>query len=235
MNKKDIKILTVDEYYKFIDWFFSNQNKSNNVVKLVCHGIMGYDFTYLVKEGVKSDRDFKKDWYNNEPILQRYCKTFDELLEKETKGLAESSAGRLVRCLFHKNEIVYQPCYYIPKDPAERKLKIEEMKSMRVKDCFLGFYGDPFTFIAEYKTKDDDKYIDDGHNNPEVSKYNRDENNYRVFYIEMTPEEFLDEDSRYLNHVETRSFNDGFINYDGSSSNYTEEWQNFLKENKLTA
>lgn len=228
-----INVLTVEEYYKIIDWFFSDKNPSMHVLKLVCHSIMGYDFSYLVKAGVKPNEDFTRDWYNNEPILQRYCKTFEELLEKENKELIEQSAGRLVRCLFHKDEIVYQPSYYIPKDSKARKEKIEEMKNFREKDCFMGFYGDPFTFVAEYKTKDDGKYIDDGRNNEEVKRYNRDENNYRVFYIEMTPEEFLDEDSRFLKHVETKSFNDGLIDYHDNHCEYTEEWQNFIKEHKL--
>ena len=229
----NIKTLTVDEYYNFIDWFFSEENKSNNVVKLVCYGIMGYDFTYLVKNGIKSDRDFKRDWYNNEALLQRYCKTFEELLEHENKDIVNDSAGRLVRCLFRKDEVIYQPAYYIPKDPEARKLKIEEMKVAKAKDCFMGFYSDPFTFVAKYKLKDDDKYIDDGRNDPAVKQYNRDENNYRVFYIEMTPEEFLDEDSKYLSHVENKEFKDGFVDYSGSLYEYTEEWKNFLDNNKI--
>ncbi len=228
----NIKTLTVDEYYNFIDWFFSEENKSNNVVKLVCHS-MGYNFTYLVKAGVKSNKDFTRDWYKNEPILQRHFSSLEEVFAAENETLIQSSAGRMVRCLFSKSDMCYQPAYYIPKDPAERKAKIDEMKEMMYRDCFMGFFRDPFTFVAEYKTKEDGKYIDDGRNNPEVSKYNKDKNNYRVFYIEMTPEEFLDEDERYLNHIETGEFNDGFIESHGSSYEYTEEWINFLNNNKI--
>ena len=97
----------------------------------------------------------------------------------------------------------------------------------------MGFRTDPYSFVAKYKIKDE-KYIDDGRDDPEVREYNVKEDNYRVFYVTMDVAEFLEEEKRYLEHVKTGTYHDDFITQDGTEYEHSEIWQEFLNENTDT-
>ena len=106
------------------------------------------------------------------------------------------------------------------------------MSSASETDLFFGFRRDPYTFVEEKKIKDGE-YIDTGRDDPEVRKYNTDENNYRVFYVEMEPEEFLKEEKQFLDHVDTGVYKDDFYTWDRGKDDdsFTPMWKEFLKEN----
>lgn len=230
---KEIKTLTVDEYFNLIERFFSDDsNKKDKVIKAVFSGGM----TYLVRNGLRPDEDYIRDWYNTEPFLQHYFATFEDCLKAHSgpkvEAMVKGSAGRMIRCLFRENEVVYQPGDYIPSDNKERKDKVKEFRGWSDSDTFLGFRRDPLTFVSDLR-RDSRGYIDSGTKESETRNYNLAPENYRVFYVELTPEEYLKEEQEYLNHPTSGSFNDGFIEWTRGKGRweYSQDWKEFLMKN----
>ena len=229
MKKEDIKILTLPEYYKFLEEFFSGRIYQGKVVKLICRGMLSLDWTYLIPPGVHDTDYYAKIWWETDDFLQREIPTYEEMLKKLNKSYFTSDRGMMIRCLFNEKDVIYQP-FPIPTSSKGLKERIKDIKRLSDTDIFMGFRTDPYTFVAKYKLLDE-KYIDDGHTNPEIRDYNANEDNYRVFYITMDVDKFLEEEKRYLEHGKTGTYHDDFIT---PELEHSEVWQEFLDENTDT-
>ena len=223
MKKEDIKVLTLPEYFKFLEEFFKGQIYQGKIVKLVCQN---GDWTYLVPPGVHDADFYIRTWWETDEFLQSQFHSVDEILKKIDRTHFTEDSGKMIRCLFRKDEVVYQP-EIVPLDNKGLKNFIEGRKYYSGSNIFLGFRMDPYSFVAKYKLVDG-KWIDQGRYDPEIRKYNLDENNYRVFYTVLGKDKFLKEEKRYLEHAKTGSYHDDFIS---SSLEFTKPWLEFLKEN----
>ena len=223
MKKEDIKVLTLPEYFKFLEEFFKGKVCQRKIVKLICRT---GDWTYLVPPGIHDTDFYIKTWWETDKFLQRQCPNADEILKKVDRAYFTEDSGKMIRCLFREDEVVYQPSV-VPLDNKGLKKFIKNLRKQSSTSLFLGFRMDPYSFVAKFKLKDG-KYIDQGTFSPEVKKYNLDENNYRVFYITLGKDEFLKEEKRYLEHAKIGSYYDDFIS---SSLEFTEPWKEFIKEN----
>ena len=232
MKKEDIKTLTLLDYFKFLCNFLEGKVSKGKVIKLVGVGMWGTEWTYLVPNGIKTTSEYLDAVWEYEPIIRHYCSSKDEMLNVAVKERWDNCSAVGVRCIFREDEITYQCMSTFPKDHDGILNEVAELMHYSETDLFFGFRRDPYTFIEEKKIKDG-KYIDDGHDDPEVRKYNTDENNYRVFYVEMEPEEFLKEEKQFLEHVKTGVYKDDFYTWDRGKreDNFTPMWKEFLKEN----
>ena len=223
MKKEDIKVLTLPEYFKFLEEFFKGQIYQGKVIKLICHN---GDWTYLVPPGVHSADFYIKTWWETDGFLQHQCPSVEEILKNANRDYFTEDSGQMIRCLFREDDVVYQPTP-VPLDDKGLKEFIKDRKHYSETDIFLGFRMDPYSFVAKYKLVDG-KWIDQGRYDPDIRKYNLDENNYRVFYTVLGKDKFLKEEKRYLDHTKTGSYYDDFVS---SSLEFTEPWLEFLKEN----
>lgn len=223
MKKEDIKALTLPEYFKFLEEFFTGQVYQGQIVKLITRG---GDWTYLVPAGVHDTDFYIKTWWETDEFLQSQIPSVDEILKKVDRTYFTEDSGKMIRCLFRKDEVVYQPLV-VPLDNKGLKKFIKDRKQSSEKEILLGFRMDPYSFVAKFKIENG-RWIDQGRNDPEVKKYNLDENNYRVFYTVLSKDKFLEEEKRYLEHAKTGSYSDDFIT---SDLEFTEPWEEFLKEN----
>lgn len=232
MKKEDIKILTLPEYFAFLCKYLEGKVSKGKVIKLVSVGMWGAEWTYLVPNGIKTTSEYLDLMWKYEPLLKHYYSSKDEMLKDAIKEKWDNCSAVEVRCIFRDNEIVYQCASTFPKDHDGILDSVANLMHYSETDPFFGFRRDPYTFIEEKKVKDGN-YVDTGRDDPEVARYNMDENNYRVFYVEMDPSEFLKEDKEFLEHVDTGVYKDDFYTWDRSKDNnsFTPMWEEFLKEN----
>ena len=232
MKKEDIKILTLPEYFAFLCKYLEGKVSKGKVIKLVSVGLWGTEWTYIVPNGIKTTSEYLDAIWEYEPIIRHYCSSKDEMLKAVVKERWDNCSAVMVRCIFKEDEITYQCMSTFPKDHDGILNEVAELMHCYETDLFFGFRRCPYTFIEEKKIKDGE-YIDTGRDDPEVRKYNTDENNYRVFYVEMEPEEFLKEERQFLEHVKTGVYKDDFYTWDRGKrdDNFTPMWKEFLKEN----
>ena len=233
MKKEDIKTLTLPDYFKFLCNFLEGKVSKGKVIKLVSVGMWGTEWSYLVPNGIKTTSEYLDAVWEYEPLVRRYCSSKDEMLEAAVKEKWDNCSAVEVRCMFREDEIGYQCVSTFPKDHDGILLEVAELMHYSETDLFFGFRRNPYTFVEEKKTTKDGKYVDVGRDDPEVRKYNTNENNYRVFYVEMEPDEFLKEEKKFLDHVKTGKYKDDFYVWDRHKDidGYSKVWKEFLKEN----
>ena len=232
MKKEDIKTLTLPDYFKFLCNFLEGKVSKGKVIKLVSAGLWGAEWTYLVPNGIKTTSEYLDLIWKYEPIVRRYYSSKDEMIKGAVKERWDNCSAVGVRCMFRNDEIVYQCASTFPRDHSGILDEVADLMHYSETDLFFGFRRDPYTFVEEKKVKDGE-YIDTGRDDPEIAKYNADENNYRVFYVEMEPEEFLKEEKEFLEHLDTGVYKDDFYTWDRGrdDSSFTPMWEEFLKEN----
>ena len=232
MKKSDIKSLTLPDYWVFLCNVLEGKKCQGKVIKLVGVGLWGTEWTYIVPNGIKTTFEYLDAVWEYEPLMRRYFNNKEEMLAQADQSRWDNCSAVLVRCMFREDEIGYQCVSTLPKDHDGILDAVAELMHYSETDLFFGFRRDPYTFIEEKKIKNG-KYIDDGHNDPVVRKYNTNENNYRVFYVEMEPDEFLKEEKQFLEHVKTGKYKDDFYTWDRGKreDNFTPMWKEFLKEN----
>ena len=230
MKKEDIKTLTLPEYYKLLLDFYQGKKYQGKIVKLACVGSWRPSWWYLIPAGVHDPDYYIDTIWEVEPMMKHMFRDKDEYLKNVNRSSFEDAAGMMIRCIFHEDEIVYQAWGTVPKDKEGLEKKVAEIMYYSDHDTFLGFRMDPFSFVKPFKIKDE-KYIDDGHNDPEIRKYNLAEENYRVFYITMSPEKFKKEEKSFLEHVDKGKYKDDFYDWEKYGNDcYQPVWKEFIKE-----
>ena len=232
MKKEDIKILTLPDYFAFLCRFLEGKVSKGKVIKLVSVGMWGTEWTYLVPNGIKTTSEYLDAIWEYEPLVRHYYSSKDDMIKDARVERWNNCSAVGVRCMFREDEIGYQCASTFPKDHDGILNAVADLMHYSEADLFFGFRRDPYTFVEEKKIKDGE-YIDTGRDDPEVRKYNTNENNYRVFYVEMEPSEFLKEEKQFLEHVKTGVYKDDFYTWDrGRDDNsFTPMWKEFLKEN----
>lgn len=232
MKKEDIKTLTLPDYFKFLCNFLEGKVSSGKVIKLVSAGMWGAEWTYIVLNGIKTTDEYLDAVWEYEPLMRRYFNNKEEMLAQADRSRWDNCSAVGVRCMFRENEIAYQCVSTFPKDHDDILVAVADLMHYSETDLFFGFRRDPYTFIEEKKIKDGE-YVDTGRDDPEVRKYNTDENNYRVFYVEMEPSKFLKEEKQFLEHVNSGKYKDDFYAWDRNKDidTFTPMWKEFLKEN----
>jgi len=232
MKKSDIKSLTLPDYWVFLCDVLEGKKCQGKVIKLVSVGMWGTEWTYIVPNGIKTTDEYLDAVWEYEPLMKRYFNNKEEMLAQAVRSQWDDCSAVFVRCIFREDEIAYQCVSTFPKDHDGIVDAVASLMHYSETDLFFGFRRDPYTFIEEKKIKDGE-YIDDGRHDPEVRKYNTDENNYRVFYVEMEPEEFLKEEKAFLDHVKTGEYKDDFYVWERykDTDGFSKVWKEFLKEN----
>ena len=232
MKKSDIKSLTLPDYWVFLCNVLEGKKCQGKVIKLVSVGMWGTEWTYIVPNGIKTTDEYLDAVWEYEPLMRRYFNNKEEMLAQAVRSQWDDCSAVGVRCIFREDEIAYQCVSTFPKDHDGILDAVANLMHYSETDLFFGFRRDPYTFIEKKKIKDGE-YIDDGRDDPEVRKYNTDENNYRVFYVEMEPEEFLKEEKAFLDHVKTGKYKDDFYVWERykDTDGFSKVWKEFLKEN----
>lgn len=198
LNNKEVLILTVDEFFEKMKEYYTTSGNENTVVK--CFSATdGYQF--WTKH--KTLDEIARLWWKHEPIINQRCTEDDFVQTFHDSQVAKRLAGCSFRWLFHETygnkEMLYQP-KMIPTVDTEEYL-LEEKKTT-LNDRIMGILKDPFTFIEEI-TKDQKAYAS--------------LDNYRVFCMEMTVDEFEKESKSFVAIPEKWDYNDGIemcVGYD---------------------
>lgn len=221
---KEIKSLTIKEYKKMKIEYFSTPGNEDKVIKCVSPG--GYQI--WTKHRTSIDELIDKYW-RFEPLMRRYFSTKEQLADAINR---QPICGIAYRWLFHKNdndEVCLQVYSQYKYDSLEdTKINILDSINTSLKDRMFGMLMDPYMYIGEYKytNEDEHKWLDN-HN-----EGYKDENNYRVFYVEMTANEFDNEEQMFIDSVHGKPFNDGFLIGDGwDNYEISTEFKEFLKKN----
>lgn len=215
-----LKSWTIDEYYeKMKEYFSAKDTQEQPVIKIVSVNSFGWSYHYWIKPSLLSREKLVDIWWDYEPLMTKYFNTKEELSNQLTVDY-NNLHGFILRWLLRKDEVIYQP-FSIEGDVNKF---INHYKFNQNKEYMFGRRMDPFTYIGTLftrKTYDGTEVIDD--KSPEY----RDNNNYRLFYLELTPEEFLKEDKEYRdNHS---SYKDDIIDFNIDS--ITKETEEFFKAN----
>lgn len=198
LNNKEVLILTVDEFFEKMKEYYTTSGNENTVVK--CFSATdGYQF--WTKH--KTLDEIARLWWKHEPIINQRCTEDDFVQTFHDSQVAKRLAGCSFRWLFHEiygnKEMLYQP-KMIPTVDTEEYL-LEEKKTA-LNDRIMGILKDPFTFIEEI-TKDRKTYAS--------------LDNYRVFCMEITVDEFEKESKSFVAIPEKWDYNDGIemcVGYD---------------------
>ena len=190
LNNKEVLILTVDEFFEEMKKYYTTSGNENTVVK--CFSTSG-GYQFWTKH--KTLDEIARLWWKHEPLInQRF--TEEECMQtihdsQDAKGLAGCSFRWLFHKLYENKEMPYQP-RIIPTVNTEEY--ILEVKKTMLSDRMMGILMDPFSFIEGF-TKDRRPYA-----NPD---------NYRVFCMEITVDEFEKESNSFVAIPEKWNYNDG--------------------------
>ena len=190
LNNNEVLILTVDEFFEKMKEYYTTSGNENTVVK--CFSTSG-GYQFWTKH--KTLDEIAKLWWKHEPIInQRYTEErYVQIIHdsQDAKGLAGCSFRWLFHELYGSKEMPYQP-EMVPTVNTEEYLL--ETKNTMLDDRIMGILKNPFTFIEEI-TKDRRAYA-----NPD---------NYRVFCMEMTVDEFEKDSKSFVAIPEKWDYNDG--------------------------
>ena len=214
---KEVEILTIPEFTLKKQKYFSDSGNEDKVIK--CFSSSGYQF--WTKH--RTIEDIGKIYWKHEPLMKRWFTEEAQVIEKLKEGKPQGIAGCSFRWLpgnmSGADEVVLQPDI-VPKERSDKY--ILDMVATTLSDKMFGMLMDPYVFVEELKL--DGEYIDD-----EVPE-NGDPDKYRVFCMELTKDEYDEQEKKYVESVRTPEFNDGLI----YSVNYkrfdlTKEFKDFLK------
>lgn len=201
-----LNIWTVDEYYAEMKKYFSNK-QDNRVIKMIAPTGFSGGYHYWIKPSLMPFNKQVDIWWNYEPLVKIHFDTKEELVENMNPEL-KNAHGFSLRWLFH-DEVVYQ----ISAITGDINKSIDDLRATVSSDFFMGFLRDPFTYIGKLPLKkgyNGQEYIDD--KSPDLKV----ESNYRVFWEEITPEQFLKEEKLYTDENTHLKYHDDLLK-DGST------------------
>jgi hypothetical protein len=183
---KNLKELTLDEYYKMIREFFLSSEK-DRVIKIVCdRGALHY----LVKPNLIPKKKFIDICWNYEPLMKRYYNSKEEMIDDIV--LPKKVNGYVLRWLFG-GEFTYQITCVGNVDNF-----VKEYKRDQNQEYLYGLRLDPFTYIGPVFYEKDKDGNDTNNFETHRSEY-KENSNYRIYYVELTPDEFIKEEALYTN------------------------------------
>ena len=199
-----LNIWTVDEYYnKMKEYFSSKEKQGDKVIKIIAPGNLGGGYHYWIKPSLLPFEKQVDIWWNYEPLMRRYFSSKEEL-EKEMNPEIKNAHGFSLRWLFREDEIVYQIHAII----GNVNDFVNELKRLQDGEYLMGFKMDPFTYVKKLPTKkgyDGEEYIDS--KSPDLKVID----NYRVFWEEITPEQFLQEEKLYTDEKTHKDYKDDLV------------------------
>lgn len=225
----DIKVVTISEFAKLKQEYFTTSGNENKVIKCIGYGFMGGGYQFWTKHRTSQEELVEKYW-RFEPVVRRWFETKEQMAAEMTKF---DIRGICYRWLFHEQkengELVIQP--YVMEnfaDPKQIEDKIANDIESSLHDRFFGMFHDPYTYVGElpyYKDEEGKEHFND--KEPALA----DPDNYRVFMVEMTAEEFDKQEENFINCVHGTPYNDGLLSCDGHGNfELTPEYIEFLKE-----
>lgn len=222
---KDIKTFTIPEYVVAKKKYFTTPGNEDAIIKCVS---VNFGCGYEVWTKYKTLEDAARIYWSNEPLMKRYFNSEKEVLKALTDNdlYKDGIAGVYMRWLpgNHANDdgtVVLQN-FIVPKTGAEKTI-LEHAES-NMQSRFFGMMTDPYTYVGPF-AKDESGYFDN--HNPEYDN----PDNYRVFYIEMTREEYEKEEKEYIECEKTGQYKDDFITICGRDSKFTDLFENFIMSN----
>ena len=209
-----LQIWTLDEYYKNMKDFFLSQGE-DKVIKILSPGVLGGAYQYWIKPSLMPFDKFSDIYWNFEPLMQRWFDSRDEMVS-ELKDIKDAS-GFVLRWLFRDGEIVYQ-VFSVCKDVVGF---VNDYKNVKSEEYLMGFKMDPFVYTAKLplrKGSGGEEYIDD--KSPDLMI----DSNYRVFWEEITPDQFLKEEALFMDKNKHDSYKDDLLNIGFEMNKETEEF-----------
>lgn len=201
---KELNIWTVDEYYeKMKEYFSAKEQQGDKVIKIIAPGNLGGGYHYWIKPSLMPFGKQVDIWWNYEPLMHRYFSSKEEL-EKEMNPELKNAHGFSLRWLFREDEIVYQICAII----GEVNEFIDDLKNTQDGEYLMGLKMDPFTYTGKLPVRkgyDGEEYIDS--KSPDLKVVD----NYRVFWEEITPEQFLQEEKLYTDENTHKNYKDDLV------------------------
>lgn len=203
-----LNIWTVDKYYnKMKEYFSSKEKQGDKVIKIITPGNLGGGYHYWIKPSLMPFEKQVDIWWNYEPLMHEYFSSKEEL-EKEMNPELKNAHGFSLRWLFREDEIVYQICAII----GEVNEFIDDLKNTQDGEYLMGFKMDPFTYTGKLPVRkgyNGEEYIDS--KSPDLKVVD----NYRVFWEEITPEQFLQEEKLYTDENTHKNYKDDLVeNYE---------------------
>lgn len=216
---KPVRILTIPEYVALKKEYFTTTGNENTVFWIFCPS--GYRF--FTKH--KTLEDVAKIYWKHEPLLKRYMSSEEECLSALKKSHPDGIVGVSFRWLpgnmSGSSEVCYQPNTIRPNNI---EAYIDDMSNTELNDHMFGMLLDPYVFVKELALTDDE-YIDD-----DAPCY-KDNDDYRVFCMEITKDDYDKMEAEYVASYETGKYNDGLlcaVNY--KNFEMSEEFKKFFFE-----
>lgn len=195
LNGREISILTIDEYRETLKKYYLSEGNEETVVWF----FSGNGYKFLTK--FRSFENVARIYWKHEPLMKRYFGSFEECLSNLNRngGMCGVSMRWLLGNGSSGEEVVLQPTIIRAENT---EAQIDEITNISLRDRMFGMLMDPFVYAGEFG---DGKYIDK--NDPRYA----DLNNYRVFMMEMSREEYEKMESKYVESVRTFDYNDGLM------------------------
>ena len=212
---RPVKILTVDEYKEAIKEYYTSGGNEDTVVWF----FSGNGYKFLTK--FRTFEEVGQIYWKHEPLMKRWFGSLEECIANLNRsgGMCGTSMRWLPGNGASHNEVVLQPTI-IPSVNTEGY--IDNMFGTVLRDRMFGMLMDPFVFVDEFG---DGKYIDE-----EDPRYNV-LDNYKVFSMEISREEYEKMEADYVESIRTFKYNDGLLRKDNwKSFEMTEEFIEFMKQ-----
>ncbi len=221
---REIKTWTIDEYYKQMRLYFQNKQWSSaEVIKAVSDTAK---YQYWIRPDLINRSKFID-------ILWRYGNN-TQFFYNTKKDLGKSvrvNFSNIQGYIVNQSRSLGKLNKYAQYDPIiiDRNIDIviDELKEMS-KIIFVGSKFGPFTYIGPSFRITGSKMWDEAKMKPELIK----DINYRVFYVELSSQEFLNEESMLMNTPEL--YKDDFYDCTRKRQLRTPEYIKFLKKHTNT-
>lgn len=214
---RDVEILTIPEFIEKKKRYFLGQ--SMNVVK--CFSTTGYQ----IWTKHKTLEDVAKIFWKHEPLVKRYMSSEQECIDQLRDSYKDKGMSGVVLRWLPGNRsvgdsVVLQP-YAVPGKDIEAD--IDKYINLALQDTLFGILMDPFVYCG-ILVDENGEYLDDS---PEFLN----QDNYRVFCIDLDKDEYEKQELEYVESRDTGKFNDGLMSAKSwNSFEPTEELKNFYKK-----
>jgi hypothetical protein len=212
---RPVKILTIDEYKEAIKEYYTTSGNEDKVVWF----FSGNGYKFLTK--FRTFEEVGQIYWKHEPLMKRWFSSLEDCLANLNRsgGMCGTSMRWLPGNGASQEEVVLQPTI-IPSENTEGY--IDKMTDTALQDRMFGLLMDPFVYVTEFG---DGKYIDE--EDPRYGVLD----NYRVFSMEITREEYEKMEKEYVESIRTFKYDDGLLRKDNwKSFEMTEEFIEFMKQ-----
>jgi hypothetical protein len=212
---RPVKILTVDEYKEAIKEYYTSGGNEDKVVWF----FSGNGYKFLTK--FRTFEEVGQIYWKHEPLMKRWFGSLEECIANLNRsgGMCGTSMRWLPGNGASHNEVVLQPTI-IPSVNTEGY--IDNMFGTVLRDRMFGMLMDPFVFVGEFG---DGKYIDEEDPRYDVL------DNYRVFSMEISREEYEKMEKEYVESMNTGKYSDGLLTaLNWRSFEMTDEFIEFMKK-----